>query len=105
MENIPCKFLAHWTENQSPLGSGLNWPMHFSDCGHPELDSTSKQEEFEAYAENNECSPECPGYEPLEVSVCDKHGEFLKASGCDGCMYDSYLECKKSGDEYYSQLK
>jgi len=74
MENIPCRWLDCWTENQSPLGSGEYWPMRMSECGNPN----------ENYGD--ECSPNCSGYEPMEVAICDKHGEFIKESGCDGCM-------------------
>ena len=103
MENIPCKWKEHWTENQSPLGSGLNWPMEFSDCGHAGfVEDANRREKLEDYWQENDCSPDCPGYEPMEVAVCGKHGEFLKASGCDGCMYDSYKECEESGKAYFA---
>lgn len=102
MENIPCKHLEHWSENQSPLGSGLNWPMEFEDCGHPGFEDTEKQYAFEVYVENNDCSPQCPGYEPVKVAICKKHGEFLEAAGCDGCMYDSYIECEQAAKEYFA---
>ena len=101
MNNIPCKFFAHWSENQSPLGSGLNWPMDMYDCVHPDFPDIEKQMAFEEWSCNNQCSPDCPGYEAMEVTVCEKHGEFLKDAGCDGCMYDSYKECEASAAEYY----
>lgn len=100
MENIPCKYLEHWSENQSPLGSGRNWPMEFTDCAHPGFPNDSAKEEKLG---DGICDETCLGYEPVEIAVCEKHGEFIRDDGCANCMHDSYLECKKSGEEYYNK--
>lgn len=100
MENIPCRWADTWSENLAPHGSGESWMQTFTDCAHPAFPKEDDQVKFEDYGE---CNGGCPGYEPMEVAVCEKHGEFLMASGCDGCMYDSYKECEEAGREYYNR--
>ncbi len=107
IENIPCKYEEHWTENQSPLGSGYYWPEEFSDCGFRGFENEKEQMKYEEYLESKDftCDKRCPGYEATEVKTCEKHGEFLAMSGCDGCMYDSYIEAEESAKEYYGKVK
>lgn len=96
MENIPCKWLEHWRENQSPLGSGEYWPMDMTDCNHPLLEDEAQEIQLENYGK---CDKGCPGYEPMEVALCEKHGEYVKKWGCDGCMADDFMEIERSAAE------
>lgn len=90
MYNIPCKYAV--TERQSvPYGMG-SATMEWADCAHPNLE------------DSEECSEKCLGYEPCEVKICEKHGEYLAHNGCDGCLYDDYEEMKelqKKHPEYF----
>ena len=88
MDNIPCKWLEHWRENQSPLGSGECWPMDMTGCGHPPFTDETKEIELEHYGQ---CNEGCPGYEPMEVGICEKHGEFIKDWGCEDCMAEAMV--------------
>jgi len=92
MDKVPCKYWEHWVENQSPLGSGEYWPMDMEDCSHPGFEDISKEIELERYGK---CDENCPGYEPMEVAVCEKHGEFVKEWGCDRCMVE---------EQYYNSI-
>ena len=87
MENIPCKHFV--TERQSvPYGMGsatMEWP----DCAHPTIEDVSE-----------ECSESCPGYEPCEVCVCEKHGEYLARDGCGGCICDNWNETQDLREEH-----
>ena len=85
----PCRYLEHWRENQSPLGSGEYWPMDMEDCNHPGFDNASKDAELENYGK---CDEGCPGYEPMEVATCPKHGEFVKEWGCEECMVEEQYQ-------------
>jgi hypothetical protein len=87
MNKIPCKYLEHWVENQSPLGSGEYWPMDMEDCTHPPFGDEQKEIEFEGWGK---CDETCPGYEPMEVAICPKHGEYIKNYGCEGCEADDW---------------
>jgi len=77
---IPCRHLASWDENQAPLGSRMYWPEHFEECQHPTIYDMVPEDE------DPQCSSQCPGYEPMEIEVCPKHGEFLVEEGCYKCM-------------------
>lgn len=92
MDNIPCKYLERWVENQSPLGSGEYWPMNMEECNHPSSESERNEQQPEEY---DKCDERCPGYEPMEVATCPKHGEFVKEYGCDGCLADEYEMMKR----------
>ena len=87
MDNIPCKHFRSWYENQAPLGSGRYWPEYFEECCHPEFDDPVKEKAFRYYADNCRCGKDCPGYEPVEIAVCPKHGEYIKRDGCEECRY------------------
>ena len=96
MNNVPCKYLEHWRENQSPLGSGEYWPMDMEDCSHIGFEDISKQIELERYGG---CDVNCPGYKPMELAVCAKHGEYVKDWGCFDCMADEqYCDGVKGQD-------
>ena len=95
MDNIPCKWFEHWRENHGPIGEC--WMEDMSGCGRDLFEDESIEMTFEEYGN---CDSGCPGYEPLEVITCEKHGEFIKEYGCDGCMYDDYIECQRMGKEY-----
>jgi len=82
----PCKHLEHWRENQSPLGSGEYWPMDMEGCSHPGFGDTPKEVELENYGK---CDEGCPGYEPMEVAICPKHGEYIREYGCGACMVEA----------------
>lgn len=82
---IPCRYLEHWRENQSPLGSGEYWPMDMEDCNHPPFEDEQKEIELEGWGA---CDVTCPGYEAEEVGVCSRHGEFVKRYGCEECMFE-----------------
>jgi hypothetical protein len=103
---LPCRFEEHWTENQSPFGSGLYWPMEVGDCGRPESTDVEKEKTFVAYVEGEhaDCNKSCPGYEPVDVDNCEKHGEFIKGEVCDGCMEEGILEAEKAAEEYYKDI-
>lgn len=84
----PCKYFSSYTENQSPLGSGMYWPKEMTDCDHPGFpDDEQKQVLFENYGR---CDVDCPGYEPEPTLNCPKHGEYFGSEGCVECEYEFY---------------
>jgi len=91
MVKIRCRHLEHWRENQSPLGSGEYWPMDMEDCSHPGFDDEQKQIALEGW---DHCDETCPGYEPEELGVCPKHGNFIKRDGCEECMFEEQYQAE-----------
>jgi len=55
-----CRFYETWSENQSPLGSGMNWPMQMEDCS-AEGDEETVMGEGEG---------PCPSWKPLTADSC-----------------------------------
>lgn len=87
---LPCKWLNKWTENQSPLGSGLYWPEEFEECGY----NGSLECNCE---EPDKCNPSCPAYEPVPTKICPKHDvEYLASEWCGSCEEESYREIEKA---------
>lgn len=82
-----CKYMAHWQENQAPLGSGRYWPESFQDCtyaGPLELP--------------DEPTEDCPAYE--ELPRCPKHpDQYQLQDGCPDCEYEYWQSIEQAWSE------
>ena len=90
-EDLPC---AHHTqESQShPYGMGSATETWW-ECAAS--DNFPEDYEFDEL----KCNSSCPCYAPVEVRICEKHGEYIDS--CAGCEYDQYEEEKKLAEDYW----
>ena len=84
-----CRFMASWTENQSPLGSGECWLMSMSEC----VNEDALDCEFE--------DGKCQYWQGVEFAYCADHDEwYLKSDVCGGCLQADFEEGQRLADEY-----
>lgn len=99
-DKIPCKHLSSWSENQSPLGSGLYWPEYFEACtleGKIDELQFSDEELYNQFTNGEIGCKNCPLYEPIPTEVCPKHDyEFLETDGCSVCEEDEFNKMMES---------
>ncbi len=83
-----CKFSSHWLEY-----GDWNW-----DCTHKLFDNLPEYDLNADLGHNITLEwgekDECPLWEPLLTSHCEKHGFYLDKNGCPECESDHliYLE-------------
>jgi hypothetical protein len=80
---IPCRFEKRWSERHdygSTTASEEMWECE-------SLAEGEKLEQINIRSNSEEvCDRGCPGFEPVSVEICSKHGEFVFS--CDGCEND-----------------
>jgi hypothetical protein len=89
---IPCRFEKRWSERHSSSAQEEMWECECSAEGE-------KLEHINIRSNLGEiCDRGCPGFEPVSVEVCSKHGEFVFS--CDGCesefMEEEFRERKEN---------
>lgn len=89
-KDISCKFEKRWQERH-PYGS-TTAEEEMWECECP-----AEEEKMKAIGVRIDslkpCGCECPGYEPVVVNICNKHGEFTDY--CDGCENEFYEEMEQ----------
>jgi len=90
-DEVPCRYFRFWQENQSPISSGQIWLEEFCDCDSPNGPDEMPKE----CIDTNGVCPECSGYEPTPLAVCEKHGTYVPAWGCTACENEFWAEYDK----------
>jgi len=83
---IPCKFEKRWSERHDYGSTTASEEMWECECPA----EGDKLKQINIRSDSGEiCDRGCPGFEPVPVEVCSKHGEFV--GSCDGCE-NEFLE-------------
>jgi len=112
LDHRGCKYLKEWDENQSPLGSGMVWNEHFSECSFLEDEKSSQLSEKdikiideEIYSMEKCPCLRCPGYSAVPTIICPKHDyEYEIGSGCRYCM-EELEEKLNEAEKIFKEIK
>jgi hypothetical protein len=89
-EILPCKALSlskqlhYFGEKAYDCYAGKALNCTSPDVEIPVGECTNAEPGFQP--DMSKCGPDCPAYIPVEIAICEIHGEYIKSEGCVDCM-------------------